>query len=231
MKLRNGLDSGYTGSASRKSPIPCPAAGVTSLLLLLLAFGCAETPDERTPTPTPSQAPTQARKSAAAEAPSDTAEPGAPGHIDSLTVRPWSRDGLEAQPRMAELKQRTHADLGYTPGTTIWRAAGVDLSSTPSTGGAAYDAESPDALLARVAAELPMAGNLGEDVWEQTLRIWQGGEDEAVGIIMRWGMKDDSVIGHDHRVQLRRSNDHWHVIRLEERFHCSRGVTDEGLCV
>jgi hypothetical protein len=160
-----------------------------------------------------------------------TAELSAPGQIDSTDARLWSRDGLEAQPRMAVLQQRTTADLGYTPGTTIWRAADVDLSSTPLAHAAANNATSPAALLVTLAPALPVVGELGVDLWEQTLRIWQDGEDEAVGVVLRWGMKDDSIVGHDHRVHMRRNDNGWRIVRIEERFHCSRGVTDDGLCI
>jgi hypothetical protein len=132
---------------------------------------------------------------------------------------------------MAVLQQRTPADHGYKPGTTIWRATDVDLSSTLFADAATNNTTSPATLLVALAPALPVAGELGVDVWEQTLRIWQAGEDEAVGVVLRWGMKDDSIIGHDHRVHMRRRDNYWRVVRLEERFHCSRGVTDDRLCV
>ena len=64
-----------------------------------------------------------------------------------------------------------------------------------------------------------------------TARIWRA-EDDAIGVILNWGLQDDSVAGHDFRIHMRRDADGgWMVERLEERFHCARGVTADGLCI
>jgi hypothetical protein len=88
----------------------------------------------------------------------------------------------------------------------------------------------PGALLSAHTAAIGSA-EVGPDVWEQTIRIWQDNENEAIGVLLRWGFKDDAVTGHDFRMHLRRSDDGWHIDRIEERFHCGRGVSEDGLCV
>jgi hypothetical protein len=70
---------------------------------------------------------------------------------------------------------------------------------------------------------------LGEEIWEVTTRLWLDGQGRATGMIMRWGFKDDAVAGSDLRVNMRSVDDHWIVVKLDERFHCSRGVV-EDLC-
>lgn len=142
----------------------------------------------------------------------------------------WSRESLEAQPRMASLQRQTSTDLGYVPGTTSWRRADIDVSR----GGeepASERADSPDALLTRVTPILRGAGEVGGDVWERTTRIWQEQENEAVAVVLHWGLKDDALAGHDYRVTMRRNGQGWHIDRIDERFHCRRLVTEDGLCV
>jgi hypothetical protein len=137
----------------------------------------------------------------------------------------WSRAGLEAQPRMAAYRQRAaEAMPEFAPGTTPWRERPV-----PAVGAAPREAAG--ALLHAVVAALEWPDALGVEVWEQSHRVWLEGADRGVGIALSWGLKDDSLVGHDLRLQLRRGADGWRVESAEERFHCGRGVTEDGLCV
>jgi hypothetical protein len=157
--------------------------------------------------------------------------PGAvASHALTAAMPLWDREGVAAQPRMAELQLRTPRELGYAPGTTPWRAAGIEVPPrfrSPSAAGAA----TPGALVTALALPLGWMDPLGEEVWEQTTRVWLEGEDAAVAVVLRWGLKDDALAGHDHRVHMRRGGEGWYIERMEERFHCRRGVTAEDLCI
>jgi hypothetical protein len=161
---------------------------------------------------------------AAPEGPARAA--GAPGAAPD-TAPVWSREGLEAQPRMAEFRRRTAAAMAeFAPGTTAWRARGVPGGAT-----ALPAAASPGALLHAVALALGWPEALGEDAWEQSYRVWREGPDRALGTVLVWGLQDDSLVGQDLLVRMRRGAAGWVVEGVEERFHCGRGVTAEGLCV
>ena len=147
----------------------------------------------------------------------------------SMNAPLWSREGLGAQWRVEWLRQRMPPGLGYSPGTTAWERTTIDLPLP--LGADAAQAPTAGALLADMVLRLGPVDGLGEDVWEQTTRIWFEAEDEAVGVILRWGLKDDSVAGHDHRVTMRRGIGGWYVDAVEERDHCIRGVTAEGRCL
>ena len=142
----------------------------------------------------------------------------------------WSREGLEAQPRMTMLQQHASRDPGYTPGTTLWRLLEESTSAADDDRDSSRF-DTPGALLSAQTAGIVGSAEVGLDAWEQTIRIWQDNENEAVGVLLRWGFKDDAVTGHDFRMHLRRSDDGWRLDRIEERFHCGRGVSEDGLCV
>jgi len=67
-------------------------------------------------------------------------------------------------------------------------------------------------------------------VWEQTTRVFVDGSDGATGVVLQWGLLDDAVAGRDYRVSMRRAADMWRVERVEQRFHCRRGVSALGRC-
>jgi hypothetical protein len=70
---------------------------------------------------------------------------------------------------------------------------------------------------------------LGDEVWEQTTRIFYD-DERAVGVVLLWGFEDDAVAGRDYRIHMRLRAGAWRVERIEERDHCSRRVTTDGLC-
>jgi hypothetical protein len=137
----------------------------------------------------------------------------------------WSQEGVVAQPRMEPFARRASA-AGYAPGSTAWRlspgAVPAALAGTHPT---------PGGLLHAVVAALEWPAALGEDAWEHTSRVWMDGERRAVGVALLWGLMDDSVVGHDVRVHMVRAGTGWRIDRVEERFHCGRGVSDDDLCV
>lgn len=151
-----------------------------------------------------------------------------PSPEPTVTAPPWSREGLEAQERLEVLRQRTPPELGFDPGTTPWRPARLPVEPGAVD---ALRAATPGALLALVVERIGWNDGLGGEVWEQTLRVWSGAPGEAVGVVLRWGLQDDAVAGHDLRVHTREGADGWAVTGIEERFHCARGVTAEGLCL
>ena len=134
----------------------------------------------------------------------------------------WSTEGLVDQPRMAELIPSGQA-VGLDPGTTDWKPADLDLSQEFAEGG--Y--ENPGSLLAALITELRLAEQLGVDVWEVTTRVLAAGANEAVGMILAWGLKDDAIAGIDYRITLLGNESGWGVSAVEQREHCRRGVTDD----
>lgn len=139
----------------------------------------------------------------------------------------WDREGLDVQPRLDELARRTPPEMEYEPGTTDWRPSQWELPKGLTSPGEASP-QSAAALLFEVGQAL--GEGLGEEIWEVTTRLWQEGEGRATGMIMRWGFKDDAMAGSDLRVSMTRVDDRWIVEKLEERFHCTRGVS-ENLCL
>lgn len=143
----------------------------------------------------------------------------------------WSDDGLATQDRMEQLREEARqSDMAQEPESTPWkdseREVPEELAGPDGDG-----AQTPGALLFELASELRMSAGLGAEVWEQTVRVLSENDDEAVGVIMQWGFKDDSLAGSDLRVQMERGQERWFVAEMEERFHCRRGVTDDGLCL
>jgi hypothetical protein len=206
---------------ARRSLHPIPGALVLSLMAGLLA-GC-EAPDD-VPVPV-----ADADHERAMDQPGQTpAGPGA-GEPDE---RDWSAAGLEYQPRLSALRAATPDEMGWEPGTTPWRPAELaippEFTRAAAEQGAGFD--SPGELLARLGDALGLAGPVGEDTWELSLRVLPVSEDEATGMILLWGFKDDAVAGGDYRVHLARVDGRWYAERMEQRFHCRRGVTEDGLC-
>ncbi len=141
-------------------------------------------------------------------------------------ARMFSEEGLDANPRMEELKKTADPEHG-TPGSTDWRASEMAVPENLSRAHA-EGPTNPGTLISELSRELRFNDALGVDVWEQTLRVYQAGEaDTAHGVILRWGVKDDSLAGMDVRATMKADGDNWYVEELEERFHCRRGVDGE----
>ena len=140
----------------------------------------------------------------------------------------WTREGLEEQPRSSALRGGASDSLGYEPGPTPWKEV---PSPTPDGAPAGTPPASPGEALTRVAEALGWVDMLGESAWEQTSRVWAPDPDQAVGVVLQWGLQDDAVAGRDLRAQMRLVDGVWQVERLEQRFHCRRGVSDDGVCM
>jgi hypothetical protein len=176
---------------------------------MLAALGCTPSP------PAPGEA---SRRHAEMEARDTIPRPAAPL---------WSRDGLEAQPRLEELRRRVPPELGYRPGSTEWHA--VEAERIEPLRGMTF--ASPAAAGLAMAAALGWDESLGSDTWEWTVRVWLEDGGRAYVAVLAWGIKDDSIAGQDLRLRLREEADGWGIATVEQRFHCARGVTDGRLCV
>jgi hypothetical protein len=156
----------------------------------------------------------------------DAAQEPAPA---ASAEEPW----LTRQPRLEELRAATPPDLAWAPGSTEWAAS---RRPVPERLTEAYVREhagpaSPGAAMARLATEAGLLDELHlEGRPEVTIRAEQDAEDRATGVVLHWGALDDAVAGSDLRAVLRSADGSWYVERLEERFHCRRGVSG-GRCV
>ncbi|EPC01999.1 hypothetical protein L861_20315 [Litchfieldella anticariensis FP35 = DSM 16096] len=140
----------------------------------------------------------------------------------------WDRKGLEAQPRLAAYRDRLPPDVSYTPGTTSWQEVSHEVPGALTIAVSRQD--SPGTLLQALASELDLGEPLGRSMWEQTQRIYR--EDErAIGVILQWGFYDDAIQGQDYRVWMRQNGQGWYVERMETRYHCGRGIGENGLCI
>ena len=137
----------------------------------------------------------------------------------------WSEEGLEVQPRTGDLGD----EMDREPGSTEWRDSDRPVPTRLAEGG--DGAGAPASLLRELIEELRLDAGLGTEFWEQTTRIHREDDDRAIGLVMQWGLKDDSMAGMDLRVRMIRDDEAWVVEGLDERFHCRRGVTDDGLCL
>jgi hypothetical protein len=142
----------------------------------------------------------------------------------------WRRDGLEAQPRLADLRARIPPDLGYTPATSPWKPSRREVPARLADPDHAQ-ADAPGILLYRLVEAWKLPEALGQYVWEHTARVHIDGDDHAYGIVLVWGLQDDSLAGTDLRVRMRRKGASWFITAVEERYQCARGITDDGLCI
>lgn len=209
-----------------------------------IALGCESTPDDRADEPpeVDEQAAEEAQEDDADEEADDQADPGADepkGADEEATEEPEDDEAAaEADEQALEgddwldeedveaLFPDPEADAGYEgyAGATPWEEADVDVPkrlADPDTG---EGAEDPESLLEEVSS-----GWRGDDTEMEVLRR---DEERALGVVMDWDWKDDSVYGADLRVEMRMRDGAWYVERLERRVHCRRGVSEErGLCI
>jgi len=137
-------------------------------------------------------------------------------------LEPREEDPLAWQPHMAFLELR-ETPFPSPPGTTEWKVLDehplLDL-----TGG------SPAEVLVSFAQALAEQGEFGMEVPAELIVRLRRNDDTATGVILRWGLLDDSVAGIDYRLELHRDGAQWMIHTLEVRYHCQRGIND-NLCV
>ncbi len=155
------------------------------------------------------------------------AGPGELEHDPREKLSMWSREGLTAQDRMEDLKEQRD---DFEPGTTLWAETDHEIPARLTEEGDERTS-TPGALLSELTEALRLTDALGQDVWEQTTRVFYEDDDHVTGMIMQWGIKDDSMAGTDFRVRMGRDDDGWFVAEVEQRFHCARGVTEDQLCL
>ena len=150
--------------------------------------------------------------------------------VDDEDQRPgaWSEEGLFYQPEMPRL-EALGQEYGFAPGTTDWHESEPERYQAFTEDGEKRE-ESAAALLTSLAGELPLSASLGRDLWEIALRIMHE-DNEATGVIMYWGLKDDATAGIDYQVSMQAMNGRWVVTAMQERYHCRRGVCEaEQIC-
>ncbi|UAL46867.1 hypothetical protein K7887_18685 [Sutcliffiella horikoshii] len=118
---------------------------------------------------------------------------------------------------------------GWEKGITNWRE--WDGEYDQALGSANQTWESPGVLMNAWMLDVGLSNGLGMDVWEINTRIDFSDEAIAEGYIMSYGMRDDSVSGSDIKLSMLKENDFWYVEKAEVRFRCSRGVSEDDLCL
>ncbi|WP_404459375.1 hypothetical protein [Sutcliffiella horikoshii] len=119
---------------------------------------------------------------------------------------------------------------GWEKGITIWREWDSDYDQ--ALGSANQTWESPGVLMNAWMLDVGLSNGLGMDVWEINTRIDFKDDGIAEGYIMNYGMRDDSVSGSDIKLTMIKENDFWYVEKVEVRYRCSRGVSeDEDVCM
>lgn len=142
--------------------------------------------------------------------------------LEEQVLAGW-HDDLFTQPRMLAYS-RLAASYGFRPGTTPWRTSTGMPTPTPGD-----PFVSPAAILSDFVTKQVTAG-LGTDLWEVVSRL-QYANDKTTGAVLVWGFQDDALAGMDYRLTMV-SHDHgWHLVAVDERFHCRRGVSERGLCL
>lgn len=133
-------------------------------------------------------------------------------------------EALARQLRRYVVGSQDELDLGWivTPGN--WEesdALGEVSAATPGAAAFAW------------AEQMADPEGLGLEATELAVRVADAQEaDEVLAVVAVYGYRDDSVGGTDWRLTLASGDDgQWTVTAVEERVQCSRGATDEGLCV
>lgn len=148
----------------------------------------------------------------------------AASEAEPAPAAPFSAEGLTDQLHAYFLDDLPE---GFEPGPTRWRDEEV-----PAGFGADGDRfDTPGAVTVALADAVGNVEVLGSESWEIAARVLSPeGGNRALGAVLMWGFRDDSVAGTDLRVDLRQDGAGWYVRAAETRSRCRRGVSDE-LCV
>ncbi|MDQ2069372.1 hypothetical protein [Natronospira bacteriovora] len=76
-----------------------------------------------------------------------------------------------------------------------------------------------------------LLGPLQAEHLDITLRGRELDDGLAEGLLQRWGFRDDSLAGIDHRVRFRRAGECLTIERVEARHYCRRGVERGARCL
>lgn len=132
-------------------------------------------------------------------------------------------DDFFVQPEWASYLERVPADLGFEPAVTDWER-------TPSLETSHNGCTSPRQATEAWAAFHGLIDS--EEPEELTTDIrTRHDQDITTGIVQRWGFKDDAIAGTDHQLTLEDTNGCWQPTRVETRYYCRRGKTEENLCL
>lgn len=190
---------------------------------LLVAVGCSTPSDQQNSES--DEATDEAQQGVEEREEDERAAPKEEAAPEKPAAPLWSEEGLDVQQRVEDLAQQPTR----SPETTPWRDADFEVPEQL----AEADEEgppTPGALLVELVAALDVGAGLGTEVWEQTIRVMSEEDRQAVGVVLQWGFKDDSVAGMDLRAHMRQGDGGWYIEALEQRVHCARGVTD-GMCL
>ena len=137
---------------------------------------------------------------------------------------PACRD-LGEPPHLCRLSLLTPPELAYSPGSTPWHTIDVP--------GPAQDSfPHADSALSTLLVELGLTfGTWRSQFREFSLRTLPSESDSELALsLLAWGTEDDAVIGREYRALFLLDERGWRVARLEERWHCARGISG-SLCI
>lgn len=190
---------------------------VVVVIAFSVAVGCQSAPDEQ------AGQDQQADDQSAEQQLEDESVGGADEQAVAQQTETQQADEQEEESDDEESIEELFPEPDNQEGATDWRESEHEIPQRLADPDAGDGAEDPEALLAEVSA-----GWRGDDT---ETRLLQQDEDRAIGVVLSWGWKDDSVYGGDLRVEMRMRDDAWYVERLKERVHCRRGVSNGEVCV
>ncbi len=132
-------------------------------------------------------------------------------------------DEFFVQSEWAEYVKQSR-EHGYEPVVTHWHRIEV-LETDPEICVSAQETMESWAALRN------LIGPMQADSLSMDIRVREEGDGTATGLLQRWGFKDDSTYGVDHRVTLEQEGECWRVKRVDTRHYCRRGTDGEGRCL
>lgn len=135
-----------------------------------------------------------------------------------------TEDEFFAQPEWPGYVDQIPSDLGYEPTLTDWTRV-TALETQPDL------CENPEQTTQAWADDRDLIGAPQSEDLDIDIRVRRAGDDQATGLLQRWGFKDDAVVGVDHRLTLELSNGCWELTRVDTRQYCRRGATEDARCL
>lgn len=115
-------------------------------------------------------------------------------------------------------------EQGYEPVVTHWHRIEA-LETDPGI------CVSPRETTEAWAALRNLIGPMQSDALSIDIRVREESDETATGLLQRWGFRDDSTYGVDHRLTLAAEGECWRVSRVDTRHYCRRGTDGEGRCL